>query len=64
VTGDSCARYGEIRNNFPVWRQALEVVLASELSSGAASRVGLVGFSLGARWLSTLQPDLEAFERS
>lgn len=43
ATGDSRARYGEIRAKFPDWLAALEGVL-STLPGG---RIGIVGFSLG-----------------
>jgi carboxymethylenebutenolidase len=43
ATGDSRARYSEIRTKFLVWRRAIEAVLVDEVPH----RVGLVGFSLG-----------------
>lgn len=43
ATGDSRARYGDIRSKFPDWLAAIEGVL-STLPGG---RIGIVGFSLG-----------------
>ena len=44
ATGDSRARYTEIRTKFASWTQAIESVLADR---PASDRIGLVGFSLG-----------------
>ncbi|AMJ61054.1 dienelactone hydrolase family protein [Bosea sp. PAMC 26642] len=44
ATGDSRARFSEIRTKFVVWRQAIESILDEQPASG---RIGLVGFSLG-----------------
>lgn len=43
ATGDSRARYGDIRTKFTDWLAALEGVLATL----PAGRIGIVGFSLG-----------------
>lgn len=44
ATGDSRARYSEIRTKFAAWTKAIESVLADQ---PASARIGLVGFSLG-----------------
>lgn len=47
VTGDSRARYGDIRSKFPIWLRTLEGVLAEPPPGTQPRRIGLVGFSLG-----------------
>lgn len=47
VTGDSRARYGDIRAKFMLWREAIETVLRDPTSGTLDGRVGVVGFSLG-----------------
>lgn len=46
ATGDTRARYGDIRSKFALWRQAVEAVLADQ-NGESSSRIGVVGFSLG-----------------
>ncbi len=60
ATGDSRARYGEIRTKFSAWRQAVETVLADQ---PASARIGVVGFSLGgalALGLASRSPKIRA----
>jgi carboxymethylenebutenolidase len=47
VTGDSRARYGDIRAKFPLWCEAIETLLRDPASGTWNGRVGVVGFSLG-----------------
>ncbi|TCR68234.1 dienelactone hydrolase family protein [Bosea sp. BK604] len=47
ATGDTRARYGDIRLKFPLWREAVEIVLGDPAFGAQHGRVGIVGFSLG-----------------
>lgn len=47
ATGDSRARYGDIRPKFPIWLGTLEDVLAASPTSPQPQGVAVVGFSLG-----------------
>lgn len=47
ATGDSRARYGDIRSKFPTWSRALEAVLADPPFGTDPGRAAVVGFSLG-----------------
>ncbi len=47
ATGDSRARYGDVRSKFPIWLRALEAVLIEPPPRTETGRIGVVGFSLG-----------------
>jgi len=47
ATGNSRARYGDIRSKFPIWQRTLESVLANPPPGTEPGRVAVVGFSLG-----------------
>lgn len=47
ATGDTRARYGDIRSKFSLWREAIETILRDRASGTEDGRVGVVGFSLG-----------------
>lgn len=47
ATGDTRARYGDIRPKFPLWREAIASVLRDPASGTLDGRLGIVGFSLG-----------------
>ncbi|RDJ20887.1 dienelactone hydrolase [Bosea caraganae] len=63
ATGDSRARYGDIRAKFPTWLRTLESILSEPSPGTEPGRIGLVGFSLGgalALALATRSPRVRA----